>query len=281
MGLRIPICLPPIDGTTVNPIFVTTASPPAHRQALRSAMLQTVQLLHHLFDMHRSHGTVGVSPPHTTPRDGSEFDVVSPLFFPTPHTTTFNPRHYLYQRWCAAQTRALTSDLRYRGARTYRDYSGRPVHGPWFQWEFTGLFAWSRVKSHLCFLHYCIFFELLGRPPCCHTFSIDRIDGGRGYVMGNLRWATRKQQASNRSSCYVRTRDPTRHLWSPIEGYVPLELPQTQQHVHPRAPKQRPRPSTHRRNRRPPRNHPRSPKRKPNSSHPPLSWPHPRAGNHP
>jgi len=39
----------------------------------------------------------------------------------------------------------------------------------------------------------------VGEPPS-HSHSLDRIDNSRGYFPGNVRWATAKEQAHNRST---------------------------------------------------------------------------------
>jgi hypothetical protein len=41
---------------------------------------------------------------------------------------------------------------------------------------------------------------LLALEGCSLDKSIDRIDGTKGYVPGNLRWATAKEQAYNRKT---------------------------------------------------------------------------------
>jgi hypothetical protein len=41
---------------------------------------------------------------------------------------------------------------------------------------------------------------LLSLPGYSKTKTIDRIDGTKGYIPGNLRWATPKEQAFNRKT---------------------------------------------------------------------------------
>lgn len=47
------------------------------------------------------------------------------------------------------------------------------------------------------------FFLAMGPRPSKHH-SIDRIEGAKGYVPNNCRWATREEQVANRSHVYRR-----------------------------------------------------------------------------
>lgn len=64
------------------------------------------------------------------------------------------------------------------------------------------------------------FLEDVGKKPSSEM-TIDRIDNGRGYEPGNVRWATRKEQGRNRRSNRIIThRGETRTLaeWAEVVG---------------------------------------------------------------
>lgn len=64
------------------------------------------------------------------------------------------------------------------------------------------------------------FLAHIGRKPG-HEYTIDRIDGTRGYEPGNVRWATVLQQARNRTSVVHLTIDGTTRPmseWAEVAG---------------------------------------------------------------
>ena len=57
----------------------------------------------------------------------------------------------------------------------------------------------SGIGIHQDWLNFEEFASYVGEPPS-EKHSIDRIDNSVGYFPGNVRWATSKEQASNRST---------------------------------------------------------------------------------
>ena len=80
-----------------------------------------------------------------------------------------------YQAWHHAKRRCNDPS-----SRDYKDYGAKGIKvSPLWESDFL------------------MFFQELGpRPTPQH--SLDRIDGAKGYVPGNVRWATKEQQAQNR-----------------------------------------------------------------------------------
>lgn len=90
--------------------------------------------------------------------------------------------------------RAMHSRCRNKNHHSYSYYGGR------------GISVCRRWRSYEAFL------SDVGRRPG-RGYQIDRIDNGEGYRPGNVRWATRSQQARNkRNSHYVILRGKKIHL---------------------------------------------------------------------
>lgn len=83
-----------------------------------------------------------------------------------------------YAAWCAMQKRCKPD------YKAHQDYHDRGIH-VWPGWVGPGGFE--------------PFLDHLGHRPS-DDHSLDRIDNDRGYEPGNVRWATRSVQQSNRRS---------------------------------------------------------------------------------
>lgn len=110
-------------------------------------------------------------------------------------------RSYLYTAWMAMRERVLKHGYMRRGI----------IIDPAWQGSFEAFRDYVRVH--------------LGRRPAGH--SLDRIDNDGHYVPGNVRWATRKQQARNRSSNAVITVGDATHCiseWAEINNLNPIAI---------------------------------------------------------
>ncbi len=59
------------------------------------------------------------------------------------------------------------------------------------------------------------------RPP---GTSLDRIDNDRGYELGNVRWATAKEQRRNQRNVKFEAHEPEQIRWLCREGYTRREI---------------------------------------------------------
>jgi hypothetical protein len=93
-----------------------------------------------------------------------------------------------YRAWCNIKARCLNP-----GNKDYPTYGGR------------GITVYARWRDS-----YQAFLADVGRRPS-PRHSVDRIDVNGNYEPGNVRWATRKEQANNRRT----TRSPSPIVWPP------------------------------------------------------------------
>jgi len=89
----------------------------------------------------------------------------------------------MYKLWSNIKTRCSN-----KHNSSYKDYGGRglKVHKKW-------------ANNYIIFKRYLNTY--LGLCPL--NYTLDRIDNSKGYIPGNLRWATRRQQVLNRRKFYT------------------------------------------------------------------------------
>lgn len=90
-------------------------------------------------------------------------------------------KHPLYRVWCSIKTRCFNVNRA-----DYRYYGGSGITlADEFRDNFEAFFAYVTGLAHY-------------EDREAQSLTLDRIDNTRNYERGNLRWATRKEQANNR-----------------------------------------------------------------------------------
>lgn len=105
--------------------------------------------------------------------------------------------HPLYHCWKSAVKRTTN-----KNHHLYKDYGGRGI---------SMLLRWQTNPES--FIKYIL--SALGPKPT-PEHSLDRIDNDKGYIPGNLRWATKKEQSSNRRYCHGYLGTSTYNSWAGI-----------------------------------------------------------------
>jgi len=88
-------------------------------------------------------------------------------------------KHYLYRSWAQIKARCCN-----KNHPTYKHYGGR------------GITLCDEWKDSVAFITYVE--EVLGPRP--DGYTLDRIDNSKGYIPGNVRWASMSEQQKNRRS---------------------------------------------------------------------------------
>jgi hypothetical protein len=109
--------------------------------------------------------------------------------------------HKLYHTWSGQKDRCLNQN-----SQAWVDYGGRGItmHAPW-------------VNDFISWLKYVESLPHYGEPDR----TLDRADNDKGYAPGNLRWATREEQAGNQRGHRLITRGSETHSlaeWGRITG---------------------------------------------------------------